>query len=224
MLTYLRKQIKRSRQAGGLRYTFMRMLHSYIPTHLFHARRFLIIARELRHPSYYTNAATPDARPATQADVRLLSQCGYPQFILNQWLERDARAWLVEREGELLSCYWLNGAGSYFLYNWLAFDAAEQDVWILWWWVNGNYRKQGFGDQVRLRGIAEYATTGFTHILSAVDVLNKNAVERCNKFGLETIGRLFVLRILGVTVVRFGRSWHIGRWTAASPLHLSLAQ
>ena len=214
--------IKQIQRDGGFLYTIMRALHSHVSRRLFHARRFLILARELNDSSRHMKAEAAEARAATRDDLDLLSQCGYPQFVLNQWFEQGAHAWLIEREGKLLSCYWLDGSDFYALYNWLVIQSTPQEASILWWWVNHNNRKQGLGDQVRRLGISEYACAGFTHILSAVNVLNHNAIERCNKLGLKMMGHLFVLRILGITLVRFGRSWHIGRWSANSTLNLSI--
>ncbi len=218
MFINLIKQVRQIRRDGGALYTASTILHNYLPSYLFHARGFLIIVRELDDLSVHKNIVVTDARSATRNDLDLLSQCGYPQLILEQWFEQGARAWLTKQEGELLSCYWLDGKGSYALYDWLVIRSTKTDAWILWWWVNPNYRKRGLGDQVRLLGIAEYANAGFTHILSAIDVLNSNAVERANKLGLKTVGYVFILRVLGLQFVRFGRTWHIGRWTPDSPL------
>lgn len=222
MFTDFIKQLWQIRRDGGFLHTIMTVLSMCIPENLFHARGFLIVARKLNNPPVHKKVAVAGVRSATTDDLHLLAQCGYPPLVLNHWFEQGARAWLIEEEGKLLSCYWLNGNELYPLYDWLVIKSTAEDVWAAWWWVAHDHRKQGLAYKIRLPAVSEYACAGFTQMLGAVDMLNGNSKGGCNKLGFKTVGRLIVLRVLGITLVRFGRSWHIGHWTRDSALELSM--
>lgn len=213
---------QRSREDGFL-FTLITLLYKFIPETLFHAKGFIIVSLE-PHESATRQAEALGVRAATPDDLDLLSHCGYRRPVLAYWLERGARAWLIEREGELLGCYWLDGHERYYLYDWLVIKSAPKDVWVLWWWIAREHRKQDLAYQIRIPGVSECARAGFTQMLGAVDMLNHNGVKGCEKMGCTTVGRLLILRILGLTFVRCGRSLRVGRWDFASVLELPMEE
>ena len=159
--------VKRIRE-DGLLFTVSNVLHRSIPESLFHARKFLIFAGRLAR-DLPGSSATTYVRRATFDDVDVLSKCGYPPSVLRHWLIRGAHGWLIDREGELLACYWLDGNDRYNLYDWLVIKASSKDVWVLWWWVARKYRGQIFAYKVRIPGRIEYANAGFSQILGNHD-------------------------------------------------------
>jgi hypothetical protein len=213
------RQFWRMSRENGFLFALMTLLYKWVPEWLFHAKGFVIVRVE-PHESLSSQADALSVRRATPDDLDLLSHCGYPQSILADWFDRGARAWLIERERRLLACYWLDGNDRYYLYDWLVIKSAPKDVWVLWWWVARSHRKQELAYQIRRLGVLEYARAGFTQILGAVDMLNHNALRGCEKMGSKAVGRLFIVRILGLTFVRFGRSLRVGRWGLGSVLEL----
>lgn len=222
MLSEFIKQFRRIRQDGSFLFALSRMLNGCIPAHILHVSQFLIVGREPKRTAS-DPLVVSGVRAATVADLDLLADCGHPQPILNQWFEQGADAWLIEREGKLLSCYWLDGTNRYFLYDWLVIQSTSSDAWVSWWWVSPAHRGEGLAYQVRQLGVSEYARAGYTRIWGVINVLNGNAKGVTDKLACKTAGRLSIFRILGVTIVRFGRTRHIGRWNADSVLELSMA-
>lgn len=213
----------RMRRENGLLLTLLKLLHQFIPNYLFYAKRLAIMAREARDSST-SQAKALGGRAATPNDLELLSDSGYPQSVLASWFERGARAWLIEREGKLLGCYWLDENEGYDLYDWLIIKSAPKDIWALWWWIAPEHRNQGLALQIGKLGGSESARAGFTRILAAVDGFNHRALRATQKFGWQVCGHLLILRILGVTLVRFGNSLRIGRWDESSVLELPMAE
>ena len=78
------------------------MLNNYVPKSLFHINGFLIVARKLEPDSVAAPIVVSDVRAATTDDLDLLSQCGHPPLVLNQWFEQGAEAWFIEQEGQLV--------------------------------------------------------------------------------------------------------------------------
>ncbi len=210
-------------QDDGFLFTLTTLLYQFIPESLFHAKGFIIFTIE-PHESATNQAEALGVRAATPDDLNLLANCGYPQSVLGYWFERGAHAWLIEREGELLGCYWLDGNEKYYLYDWLVIKSAPKDVWVLWWWVASEHRKQELAYQIRIPGVSEYARAGFTQMLGAVDMLNYNGRRGCEKMGCKTAGNLLILRLLGITFVRFGGTLRVGRWDFASVLELPMEE
>lgn len=208
---------------GGFLFRVLKLLHQFIPNDLFYAKRVAIIAREARDSS--TNQAKAlGGRAATPDDLELLSDSGYPQSVLASWFERGARAWLIEREGKLLGNYWLDENERYNLCDWLIIKSEPKDIWALWWWIAPEHRHQGLALQIGKLGGSESARAGFTRILAAVDGFNHRALRATQKFGWRVCGHLLILRILGVTFVRFGNALRIGRWDESSALELPIAE
>lgn len=217
------RQFFRMSREDGFLFALMTLLYKWVPEGLFHAKGFVIMAVE-PHESLTSQAEAFSVRRATSDDLDLLSHCGYPQSILADWFDRGARAWLIEGERRLLACYWLDGNERYYLYDWLVIKSAPKEVWVLWWWVARSHRKQELAYEVRRAGVLEYADAGFTQMLGAVDMLNHNALRGCEKMGCKAVGSLFILRILGLTFVCFGRSWRVGRWGLGDVLELPMEE
>lgn len=210
-------------QYQGFLFTLVTVIYNFIPQSLFHAKSFALVTKK-PYESSISKAEALGVRPATLYDINLLSHCGYPRPVLAHWFERGARAWLIEREEKLLACYWLDENESYYLYDWLVLKSAPKNVWAIWWWVAPEYRKQHLANQVRIPAISEYARAEFTQILGVVDRLNGNALRATQKLRWKFVGGLFILRILGITFVRFGDSFRVGRWDFDSVLELPIEE
>jgi len=208
-------------RVNGFLITTVAVIYRHIPESLFHAKGFIIVTGE-PHAFSADQNSNHRVRPATLNDLDLLSNCGYPQSVLRRWFKGGAHAWLIEHEGQLLACYWLDGNDRYYLYDWLAIKSAPTDAWVLWWWVAPEHRRRDLAYQVRSPGVSEFARAGYLRILGAIDTLNRNAIRACQKMGWKTIGRLFILRILGITVVRYGWSVRVGRWNSEDLFELRL--
>ena len=217
------RQFWRMSRDDGWLFTAIKVLNGFVPESIFHAKGFIIVTGE-PHESPTDQANELGVRQATKEDLDLLSNCGYPQSILRRWFKRGARAWLIEREGKLLACYWLDGNDRYYLYDWLVIRSTPNDFWVLWWWVAHGYRRQDIAYQIRTTGVSEFARAGFTRLIGVVDSLNRNALRASQKLGWKSIGRLFILRILGITFVHFGKSLRIGRWSLGHALELPLEE
>lgn len=215
------RQFWRMSREDGWLFTAIKVLYGRVPESLFHAKGFIIVTGE-PHESSTGQTCDIEVRSASPEDLDLLSDSDYPKSILRRWFKRGARVWLIEHEGRLLACYWLDGNDRYHLYDWLVIKSEPKDVWVLWWWVAHGYRRQNLAYQIRTPGVLEYARNGFTRMLGAIDAMNRNALRASQKLGWKPIGRLFILRGLGITFVYLGKSLRIGRWDLGHVLELPM--
>ncbi len=216
------RQFLRGSRADGVLFTMVTVLYRHIPNDLFHAKGFVIVTEELTRHCLVANMSPPEVRRATPKDLDLLSKCGLPRSVLRGWFTQGAQAWLTECQGELLACYWLDSNERYHLYDWLVLKSPQTEVWILWWWVHPQHRRQDLAYQVQKPGVSQCAHAGLKRMLGVVDRLNRNAIRATQRIGWSPLGRVFVLRILGFSLVKFNRSTHVGRWSWDDPLELSL--
>ncbi len=55
-----------------------------------------------------------------------------------------------------------------------------------------------------------------------IDATNRNSFRALGKLGYVPIGRVHYARILGLAVIRYGRTWRFGFWHAGAPLKISV--
>ena len=222
------RELWRKRREVRPLFAAMTLLHTLIPHSLFHVKGYFLFACDVRD-SPSIDETDPEIRPATPEDLDLFGAfevtegITLPRSVLRAWFLRGARVWIIERGSRLVACYWLDTNSSYYLYDWLVLKASPKDVWALGWWVARDHRGQGLAARIRRPGVSACAHAGYTRILGAVDMLNHSSIRASHKVGCKHIGRFFVLRIMGFTLIHFGRTLRLGRWSSGDPLELPVA-
>jgi hypothetical protein len=60
-------------------------------------------------------------------------------------------------------------------------------------------------------------------MLGLIDATNRNSYRALGKLGYVPIGRLRYLRILGLAVIRVGKTWGLGVWRGETPLQIPVS-
>jgi hypothetical protein len=161
-------------------------------------------------------------RLASPNDIPLLETANCTSMICRRWFRRGARAWIKERDGKLVACFWLHQTKRYHLYDWLIIKSAPQDVWVVWWWVDRQNRGEKWAYRIRVPGVMEAAHAGCTRMLGMVDAWDRSAAGATRKINWQILGRLYVTQIFGVTGVYAPGLFRVGQWSLGAPLEISL--
>ena len=103
-------------QDEGFLFTLITQIQGLIPERILHTKGCILYALEPQVQET-SQAVALGVRTATPDDLALLTQCGYIEPQLAYWFEKGVSAWLIERDGKLLGCYWLDGGRDYDLYD-----------------------------------------------------------------------------------------------------------
>lgn len=210
------RKLRRKISQVGLLYTVQLLLKQYIPSILFAVNSMEINGSDVRNLRRAPES-DPNIRWASTDDFDFLVTSGYYSAEQTRALfARGARAAILVREGELLACMWLEAKAqvgeSLVNEDWLRYALSPTDFWTINAWVASDERGRDVYAQVRDFAASDYARAGFTRLVGAVDSLNRNSLRAGRKKGARPIGRLYFLRFLGFTLVRFAGSTHFGWW------------
>jgi GNAT superfamily N-acetyltransferase len=206
----------------GPAYTFQQVLGHFVPHSLFHAGGFVVVAWDLRQ-SPPRREPGAGIRPARRKDCEALAQqLGPSSTELLRRFERGAHVWIVERDGRPVACNWVRSAKSWYKFDWLALEKEPTDMFALEIKVAHGYRRHGFAGLLRRHVASRCLRAGCTRMVGTIDTGNRNALLAADKVGYRRIGRVFVLRIVGLGLVRYAGTVHVGRWSAPRPLSIPL--
>ena len=209
-----RRAWRKIREVGPL-YTAHLAANRFIPEALFQVRALMITERDPRHrPSVLDH--DPGFRWITLEDFNSIAALRRLPRPLWAELEAGNRALILERDDDVIS-YFLYPSDSHHQASWVRFEFLPTDIWTIYTWVAPEYRGQGIHAHVRNFAASELEQAGYTRELSTIDALNRNSLRAHTKLGGWFIGRIFFLRILGLTLVRVGRSVRIGWWGPNRP-------
>ena len=127
------------------------------------------------------------------------------------WFEHGGRVAVIERAGKVLAYYAVR-VKHHDEYDWLRIDLSPADIWTQVTWVAPEWCGRGLYPTVRSFALSEYANAGYNRLFAVIDVLNRNSIRASTKRGSVILGRMGFVRVLGFTVVCFGRSVRLGWW------------
>lgn len=204
----------------GVGYTALRVLDRFVPNNLFHARGFFIVAWDLREFPPQREAGL-GIRPAWPRDCEALAQFGPPTPELLRRFEHGAHAWIVERDGRPVAYNWVQ-SGPWHKYDWLVLEKTPNDMFAIEVQVAHGYRRHGFAGLLRRHVASRCMRAGCDRMVGTIESRNRNALAAASKLGYRPIGRVFVLRFLGIGLIGYGRVLRVGRWSARRPHRISL--
>jgi hypothetical protein len=210
------RKFRRKTSQVGLPYTAQLLFKQYVPNFLFAVNALVITGSDVRNLRRAPES-DPNIRWATADDIDLLVTSSlYSTEQTRALFARDARSAILVREGELLACMWLEAKAqvgeSLVNEGWLRYGLSPGDFWTINVWVTSGERGRDLYSQVRDFAASDYARAGFTRLVGAIDSLNRNSLRAGRKKGARLLGRLYFLRFLGFTLVRFAGSTHFGWW------------
>ena len=88
--------------------------------------------------------------------------------------------------------------------------------------VARDFRGQGLGPRLRAHVARHCARAGYARMIGFIDTTNRNSTRALGKVGFVPIGRIFFVRIFGLTLIHHGPTWRLGRWTADRPLEIPI--
>lgn len=212
-------QLWRKARSMGLPYAVQRLLMR-LPHSLFFINAFILFELDLRNWMHGQNSE-PDIRWATPEDLDLLTTGGHEPSLLRQRFEHGARPCIMERAGKLIGHAWLD-PNDYTKDGCLLFKSSPEAVWLIHGWVAPEYRGQRLYNRIKGAAASEYARRGYSRMLSCADILNRSIIRTHQAIGSKPIGRVFILRFLGFTLIGYTQSLRLGRWSNRRPLQLSL--
>lgn len=190
---------------------------------MLHVRSIVLMARPPK-ASADTKREGLGIRRATPDDARLFEAAGFPQSMLHEKLA-DGPGWIRVLDGELAGWNFI-GIRQSRIADWLILrPGSDGAVWSAGTWVRHDLRGGGLLKVFAGHGADWCIEQGYGEILSWIELTNYASRRGTLKLGCREIGRITALpRLLGLTLLYDGRRWHLGRWTAARPLVLSIAQ
>jgi len=157
----------------------------------------------------------------TAADQPYLGRLDEPQAVVLNRFARGQRVWVYERDGRILAFDWIAGAEKT-LSDWLIVGGAPGAFWGHFLKVQADCRGMGLGPKLRRHICQGYARAGYTRLLTTVDTRNRNSISYQLKAGAQPFSRVRFLSLLGLTLLRHGRRWRLGFWSARRPLRIAL--
>ncbi len=202
----------------GLLYALQGSLSRRVPQRLFSVNSSYVFEGQ---PDDWADSdkMDPDMRWATPDDLPLLDATGLDLQIFRDRFARGAFTAIFVRDGKVISYYCLED-GSHNLHDWLRYRLSPREIWVVDVWVAPEHRGQRIHGRI-------YALTNRTLVqghydreLSTVNALNRNSMRATLRAGHRIIGRIFYVRILGLTFVRAGRITRLGFWGPKALLDL----
>ncbi len=161
----------------------------------------------------------PEIRWAGAEDVELLAQMGWPEPKLRALFERGARVAMLERDGALVGCLWIEPT-AHNPYDWLRFNLSPEDLWVIYTWVDPGHRGQRLFGRLRRFIALNCICEGYTRLLSAIGKENTPSLRANAKTPNRILGRILYLRCLGITVLRARGRLDVGWWAVGRQLEL----
>lgn len=161
-----------------------------------------------------------DIRGATPDDGGLFDAAGLPGMLEKKlplgptWIslgEEGMRAWyaLAKRDSGIA--------------DWLVVRTANPTtIWSGGIWVHRDHRGRDLASQIRAPALRWSKQEGYQELAAWVERTNHSSLRASHKAGYRAIGSVIAFRRFGFAVVRHGRRWSLGRWTASDPLVISL--
>lgn len=199
----------------------LRILDRMTPGFLFSANTLVVVAEDTVAIARKAEP-DPEMRWGTPDDIDRMTAFGQTPEELRERFERGARPAIVERDGRMIAYEWLQH-DSYSEDPWLRLTLSPSDAWSYDSFVPPESRRQGLNKRTNAYLCAECARNGRTRVLGVIILTNQVAMRVHLRRGYEIVGRVFFVRILGLSLVRAAGKTRIGWWTAARPLNLPVS-
>jgi len=102
--------------------------------------------------------------------------------------------------------------------DWLWFVLRDREIYGSRSFVEPEYRGQGLAVRLARFVHRDFARHGYRRDYSVIDALNRSALAVAAKVRHLPIGRISYVRCGGFTVIRIGRRFRAGNWSADNPL------
>jgi GNAT superfamily N-acetyltransferase len=212
--------LRKWREVGPL-YALQMTYWEIFPNWLFDINAWVVLATDIRKHAA-NRSHDPAIRWATETDIDALAACGVDRRKILKALKGDVRIALLERDGRVLVHGWY-GATMHEQDDWLTFRLKPGDLMGASIWVRPDCRGQGLAPRVIGFVWSEMARAGRVRSVGIINVLNRNSRRAIAKNGSTVVGRLFYIRFLGLTYIRYGVLKKIGFWNPRNRLDLTLA-
>jgi len=199
----------------GLAHTVLLALDRALPRRLVEVVLVTIVEMDLAAPpgDPADDADPSGIRWSTPADLEGLAIDGRDRGTIRARLERGARAALLEAGGRPVAFEWYQTERhASEIHDWLRVRLPPRCVFGFDAAVLPEFRGQGCIARVRSFARREYAGAGFERLLGGFFYLNRNALRASRKSGFGPLGRIFCLRLPGLTLIRLGGRPGTGLW------------
>jgi len=203
---------------SGLRHATNLAARASLPRRVVEFRRLFIVELDLRS----VPRDAPDDSDIEEITADVLGtriDPGEAEALLRGRLRAGRRLWVVTRAGRV-AAYDCLGGESRAISPWLVVNAEDGGIWSEMIRVARDFRGQGLGPRLRAHVARHCARAGYARMIGFIDTTNRNSISALGKVGFVPIGRIFFVRILGLTVIHHGPTWRLGRWTADRPLEI----
>ena len=204
----------------GLLYTLQRALRRVIPRSLF-AIEVVVVCEVPLEPMARAKEDIAGARWGTVADIDELASFGSSMRELNARFDRGARPGIVVRGGRVVAWNW-SEPRVHDQYDWLRIHLPDADIWSFDGWVLPELRSQRLFPRIKAFMAVECLRDGHTHMVSWIDVLNRNQIRANQSLGGHLVGHLFAVRCLGLTFLRLNGVSRVGWWGFGRRLELGM--
>jgi len=205
----------------GFLYVLQIAYWEIIPGWLFDFNAWVVTATDIRRQSV-NMSHDPAIRWAAASDMELLVACGLSRLEISEALRRGARIAVYESDGRIIVHGWY-GFAAYDQGDWVRFQLAPGEMLGIRIWVRPECRGQGLAPKVIRFVWSEMSRAGIERSVGIINVLNRNSRRALAKNDSSEAGRIYYLRFLGLTWVRYGAFWRIGSWNPGNRLDLMLA-
>ena len=166
----------------------------------------------------------PEIRWATSSDLDALARFqGRPVDLVRARMESGVRTVIAVQDGRLIGAIWYNPRSAE-MDDWLRFTTAPGTVWAIGTRVAPDYRGQHLFRRMARLGMSYYARAGYSRVFGWIEALNRNSLRASAGVGSIVVGRVLTFRMLGLSLVYFDGSLHLGRWHANRVLELRVDQ
>jgi GNAT superfamily N-acetyltransferase len=196
-------------------------MRSILPTRILDFRDFSVIAlnpHSVRSEPQQNN----DIQEITEDDFGPFGETESAKARFRARFRNGHRVWILMDKEEAVAQDVLGGS-SRRVAKWLIIEGEDGDIWSEFIDVVPSYRGRGLGPGLRRHVARECARAGVKRMLGLIDATNRNSYRALGKLGYVPIGRLRYLRILGLAVIRIGKTWRLGGWQAETPLQIPVS-
>ena len=214
------RQLRSKRREVGFGYTVKLVWLWLVPRSLFGFDHYHIYGLDLRGWTG-CDGDFGEVRWARLDDFEGFLRTGMGPDQTKELSEESYRAAVIEREGRIVAYNWCH-TGTDTPWPWMRLSLGPGDVWSFRGWTAPELRGQGLFPRVKGFMARSYTDQGFTRMVSMIEALNRNQQKANAHLGGRPIGRLFTLRILRLTLVRFNGTLRVGWWSATHPFILAI--
>ena len=163
--------------------------------------------------SHSKQTTCDEVRWATAEDFDLLAEFGDSAEI-RSLLTLGHKVAVFIRDGRVCGWHWF-ATGCVDQHDWLRVLMGEDECFGIMSLVDPACRRQGIARQLAIFAHSDLQRAGYRRLVGFCDALNRPSLRAYSM--RETSGRVFYMRLLGLTFVHIGQFKGIGRWGSQKP-------